>query len=181
MPIQNHIKLRGQKDINRRSWWIDPCIWIEWTNRRYDCKCRKILNKKPFPEQQMHSPWWPEVRCLSWQEIPIWLRKVSGDQWKHEVAHSTCIFPGLLVAACVFCRSNITDSIRIWKYEGWNRTVEASYSECIKLPNDFPVPCNSLKCAIENVCQCHVKQVACCQFCKCEGVRGCRSLANIQS
>ena len=50
-----------------------------------------------------------------------------------------------------------------------------------KLPNDFPVPCNCLKCVRENVCPCHGKQVACCQFCKCKGAKGCRNPANIQS
>ena len=50
-----------------------------------------------------------------------------------------------------------------------------------KLPNDFPVPYNRLKCARENVCLCRVKQVACCQFYKCEGARGCRNPANTQS
>ena len=47
-----------------------------------------------------------------------------------------------------------------------------------KLPNDFLVPCNCLKCARENVCQCHVKQVACCHFCKYEAARGCRNPTN---
>ena len=75
MLIQNHIKMRGQKYINRSWWWIDLCIWMEWANRRYDCKCRKILYQKPFPEQQMHSLWWPEVQCLSWQEFQFDLEK----------------------------------------------------------------------------------------------------------
>ena len=55
MLIQNHIKMRGQKYINRSWWWIDPCIWMEWADRRYGWKCRKILYQKPFLVQQMHS------------------------------------------------------------------------------------------------------------------------------
>ena len=35
-----------------------------------------------------------------------------------------------------------------------------------KIPNDFPVLCNCLKFARENVYTCCVKQVACYQFCK---------------
>ena len=47
-----------------------------------------------------------------------------------------------------------------------------------KFPGDFPMPCNCLKCTKANMCPCRVKQVACCQFCKCEGARDCRNQAN---
>jgi len=34
------------------------------------------------------------------------------------------------------------------------------------LPNDFPFPCNCLKCAKQTVCPCRVKEIPCCQYCK---------------
>ena len=34
------------------------------------------------------------------------------------------------------------------------------------LPNDFPSPCNCLKCAKQTVCPCRVKEIPCCQYCK---------------
>ena len=181
MLIQNHLNWAVKRtSIENGGELIHAC---EWSELAYDI----IVNAEKFLIRSLSS----SSKCThfddlrynvsTWQEILIWLRLVSGDQRKHEVAHSTCTIPGLLVEPYVFCRSNITDSRRVWKCGGWNRTVEASYSECIKLPNDFPVPRNCSKCARENVCQHCVKQVACCQFCKCEGVRGCRSPANTQS
>ena len=35
------------------------------------------------------------------------------------------------------------------------------------LPDDFPMPCSCLKCARANVCACRLKNVSCCEFCKC--------------
>ena len=35
------------------------------------------------------------------------------------------------------------------------------------LPDDFPMPCSCLKCARANVCACILKNVSCCEFCKC--------------
>ena len=35
-----------------------------------------------------------------------------------------------------------------------------------RIPSDFPLPCNCLKCAKSTVCPCRVKQIACCKLCK---------------
>ena len=37
----------------------------------------------------------------------------------------------------------------------------------LRLPDAFPAPCNCLKCARETVCPCRVKDIACCQYCRC--------------
>ena len=47
------------------------------------------------------------------------------------------------------------------------------------IPDDFPVPCNCLKCARANVCPCHVRGVTCCKFCKCEANESCKNSFNI--
>ena len=44
-----------------------------------------------------------------------------------------------------------------------------------KLPDDFPVPCNCLKCARVNVCPCRVRHIPCCQFCKCKAGELCKN------
>ena len=111
----------------------------------------------------------------SCEEISVWLKKVSNDQWKHEAAHLTYIFPGLLGAACVTFVNQISDSRRIEICGRWNRTVESyltlwclmstvrlhilkqtcSWKHHIlntsKLPNVFSVPCNCLKRDRKNV------------------------------
>ena len=43
------------------------------------------------------------------------------------------------------------------------------------MPEDFPVPCNCMKCAKRNVCPCRVKQISCCKFCKCEASSACNN------
>jgi hypothetical protein len=43
------------------------------------------------------------------------------------------------------------------------------------IPEDFPVPCNCVKCAKSNVCPCRVKNITCCQFCKCGSSVDCRN------
>ena len=35
------------------------------------------------------------------------------------------------------------------------------------VPEDFPMPCNCLKCARSNICICRIKNIECCKFCKC--------------
>ena len=34
------------------------------------------------------------------------------------------------------------------------------------IPEDFPMPCNCIKCARGTVCPCRVKEIPCCNFCK---------------
>ena len=36
------------------------------------------------------------------------------------------------------------------------------------IPEDFPAPCNCLKCSKPNVCPCRVRDIACCKYCKCK-------------
>ena len=45
--------------------------------------------------------------------------------------------------------------------------------------DDFPVPCNCLKCARANACPCRVIGVACCKFCKCEAREFCKNSLNM--
>ena len=43
------------------------------------------------------------------------------------------------------------------------------------IPSDFPSPCNCLKCAKSTVCPCRIKQIRCCEFCKCDAARECKN------
>ena len=42
------------------------------------------------------------------------------------------------------------------------------------IPEDFPIPCNCIKCAKINVCPCRVKAISC-EFCKCGSSEGCKN------
>ena len=44
------------------------------------------------------------------------------------------------------------------------------------IPSDFPSPCNCLKCAKSTVYPCRIKQIRCCEFCKCNAARDCKNL-----
>ena len=44
-----------------------------------------------------------------------------------------------------------------------------------RIPSDFLLPCNCLKCAKSTVCPCRVKQIACCKFCKCGATVVCKN------
>ena len=108
----------------------------------------------PFLEQQMHSLWWPEVRGLSWEDIPVSLRKVTSDQWKHEAAHLMCIFPGNVSQVMWQYASFIDQTSLIPEEYGYVEDEIGQSSLLIvsasRLPNDFPVSYNCLKCAREN-------------------------------
>ena len=43
------------------------------------------------------------------------------------------------------------------------------------LPEDFSVPCNSLKYAGANVCPCQASNISCCQLCKCKAEELCKN------
>ena len=43
------------------------------------------------------------------------------------------------------------------------------------IPDDFPAPCNCLKCAKPNVCPCRVRAISCCEFCKCGSSAECKN------
>ena len=43
------------------------------------------------------------------------------------------------------------------------------------LPDDFPEPCNCIKCARVNVCPRRIKNLPCCQFCKCKAGEQCNN------
>ena len=45
------------------------------------------------------------------------------------------------------------------------------------IPSDLPSPCNCLKCAKSTVCPFKIKQIRCCEFCKCDTVRDCKNPA----
>ena len=47
------------------------------------------------------------------------------------------------------------------------------------LPDDFPSPCNCVKCAKKNVCPCRVRKIKCCQFCKCQSSQVCQNPNNL--
>ena len=46
------------------------------------------------------------------------------------------------------------------------------------IPEDFPVPCNCLKCAKKNVCPHRVKLIRSCELCKCEASSNCNNTFN---
>ena len=46
------------------------------------------------------------------------------------------------------------------------------------VPDEFPVPCNCLKCSMVNVCPCRVRKIPCCQFCKCGNGPACKNPSN---
>ena len=43
------------------------------------------------------------------------------------------------------------------------------------IPDDFPLPCNYLKCARAHVCPCRIKQISCSKFCKYEAADPCKN------
>ena len=43
------------------------------------------------------------------------------------------------------------------------------------IPNDFPIPCNCIKCAKSNVCPCRVREIHCCEYCKCSASVNCKN------
>ena len=45
-------------------------------------------------------------------------------------------------------------------------------------PDDFPLPCNYIKCAKSTVCPCRVRDIPCCEFCKCNASVSCKNPAN---
>ena len=45
-------------------------------------------------------------------------------------------------------------------------------------PDDFPLPCNCIKCAKSTVCPCRVRDIPCCEFCKCNASVSCKNPAN---
>ncbi len=45
--------------------------------------------------------------------------------------------------------------------------------DCV-IPSDFPVPCSCTKCARSTICPCRVRNISCCEFCKC----GAREMCN---
>ena len=53
-------------------------------------------------------------------------------------------------------------------YEIENDVLIPKISNDIPIPSDFPLPCNCLKCARANVCPCRIKNISCCEFCKCK-------------
>ena len=44
-----------------------------------------------------------------------------------------------------------------------------------RIPSDFPLPCNCLKCAKSTVFSCRVKQITCCKFCECGAIVDCKN------
>ena len=48
-------------------------------------------------------------------------------------------------------------------------------TEEVSLPEEFPIPCNCLKCSKQTVCPCRVKKIPCCQYCKCNTNPACRN------
>ena len=47
-------------------------------------------------------------------------------------------------------------------------------SEKPAIPDDFPAPCNCLKCATK-VCPCRKREISCCQYCKCDAGDSCKN------
>ena len=47
-----------------------------------------------------------------------------------------------------------------------------------RIPEDFPMPCNCLKCARDSVCPCRHLQIPCCKFCKCSSSNSCKNPNN---
>ena len=48
----------------------------------------------------------------------------------------------------------------------------------LSIADDFPHPCNRVKCARQGVCSCRQKRIICCRFCKFEGDAKCKTPLN---
>ena len=49
--------------------------------------------------------------------------------------------------------------------------------DCETIPDDFPLPCNCLKYAKSSVCPCRMKNIKCCDFCRCGASVNCKNAA----
>ena len=49
--------------------------------------------------------------------------------------------------------------------------------DCKTIPDDFPLPCNCFKCAKSSICSCRIKNIKCCDFCRCGASVNCKNTA----
>ena len=56
-----------------------------------------------------------------------------------------------------------------------NEIIKPEIQSRETIPDDFPSPCNCIKCAKANVCPCRIRRIKCCEYFKCKASEACKN------
>ena len=155
--LWNHIK-----HWNKSSWtasrnWRGSetalLLWKRWFVGEHDSNGRIFLHKVYIISNRVPNIWWIETSCVSRQELPIRHKETVLYIHCYLLAYSQSVLTMLSLHAS-FVESIPLDPSQYGFYHDEDEKVYQLLLDRVFLPEDFPEPCNCLKCAKGRFCAC---------------------------